>query len=87
MRAQLHLQTTVGPLLEQLYICVRQEVPIRGQSFRRLWRWRGDYRVALDSPKYQSRAPVRRHRQFSFSFLHFVSNVGLVHKQSGRQAP
>jgi hypothetical protein len=54
MRAQLLLQATMSPLLEQLYVCVRQAVPIPCRTFRRLWSWRGDYRVALDSPNSNS---------------------------------
>ena len=53
---------------------------IHGRSFARLWRSRGDYRAALDGPEDQRRTPVRRRGQFTFSFLRFVSNVGLVHK-------
>src|ERR1035438_211644 len=68
------------PLLERLYFRVRQEMRIHGRSLLRLSRRRGDYWAALDGPEGQHRTPGRRQKRSSFSFLIFISNVGLVYQ-------
>ena len=79
MRAQLLLQATMSALLEQLYVCVRQERRVQDRSFSRLWRWRGEYRVAHNGIKNRRGALAWRCRRF-FGFLRFGYNVRLLHK-------
>src|ERR1035437_4223647 len=80
VRTQLLLQAAMSSLLEQLYVCVQQEMRIHRRKLRRPRRWRGDYRAPLDDLADQCRTLVWRRGQSSFGFLRFTFNVGLVHK-------